>query len=82
MAKTKSITERVTGLLPGSSSSKQQQGPMGSVVSGLKDRFLGGGSDRSAAGRKAAITRGRNAAKRSQSAKRGARTRAKQKSKR
>ena len=81
MAKTKSITERVTGLLPGGSSSKQQ-GPMGSVVSGLKDRFLGGGSDRSAAGRKAAITRGRNAAKRSQSAKRGARTRAKQKSKR
>ena len=77
MAKTKSITDRVTGLLPGASS--KQQSPVGSVVSGLKDRILGGGSDRSTAGRKAAITRKRNAAKRSQAAKRGAKTHARSK---
>ena len=81
MAKTKSITDRVTGLLPGGGRSKQPAG-VGSVVSGLRDRFLGGGSDRSTAGRKAAITRKRNSARRSQAAKRGARTRAKQRSKR
>jgi hypothetical protein len=38
-----------------------------------------GGSDRTAAGRKAATTRKRNAAKRSAAAKKGARTRAKAK---
>jgi hypothetical protein len=44
----------------------------------IRKRLLGG-SDRGAAGRKAAATRKRNAAKRSASAKKGARTRAKAK---
>jgi hypothetical protein len=48
-----------------------------SVTSELEDRAKGGPAKRSAAAKKAAATRKRNAAKRSAAAKKGARTRAK-----
>ena len=82
MAKTKSITQRITEAIPGKSVAQTPVERAASAVGGIKDRVLGGGEDRSTAAKKAAVTRKRNAAKRSQAAKRGAKTRAKPKSKR
>lgn len=50
---------------------------LGKLLSEAEDRVTGGPSKRSAAAKKAASTRKRNAAKRSAAAKKGARTRAK-----
>jgi hypothetical protein len=78
-----SVADGLSRVRPGRKPPKKVRGVLQNLkamTSELEDRATGGPARRSAAAKKAAATRKRNAAKRSTAAKKGARTRAKARS--